>query len=88
MIFLLFILACLLLKKWALDRNEAKAEFTQEDLRKWWVAWCPECQLLMLSGDCYGGRWCDDLGEVEPVKCSLCETPVLEAPRDSYKVVP
>jgi hypothetical protein len=48
------------------------ANYTEEELKHWWVAKCPECRWEGLSRDAEGGRAIADTGDYDDVICPVC----------------
>lgn len=55
--------------------DAAKGEaptYTEEELKKWWIAVCPECKWSGLSRDCGGGGQIADTGDYDDPVCPEC----------------
>lgn len=48
--------------------------YSEEDLKKWWVAKCPKCGWEGLSRDCGGGYPIADTGDFDDPTCPKCDT--------------
>lgn len=48
--------------------------YSEEDLKKWWVAKCPKCGWEGLTRDCGGGRAIADTGDFDDPTCPKCDT--------------
>ena len=53
-------------------RPNLTIKYTEEDLKHWWVAKCPECGWEGLSRDADGGRAIADTGDYDDVICPVC----------------
>jgi len=47
-------------------------DYTEEELKKWWIAKCPECGWEGLSRDCAGGGQIADTGDYFDCLCPHC----------------
>ena len=47
-------------------------KYTEEELKKYWIAICPVCGWEGLSRDCYGGDAIADTGDYSDVICPRC----------------
>lgn len=46
--------------------------YTDEELKKRWIAVCPQCGWAGLSRDCHGGHPIADTGAYDDVTCPNC----------------
>lgn len=48
------------------------ANYTDDELEKWWIATCPRCGWEGLSKDCKGGEQIADTGDYDDCYCPEC----------------
>jgi len=48
--------------------------FTEEELKKYWIARCPECGWRSLSRDCDGFAQIADTGDYDNGLCPICKS--------------
>ena len=58
---------------------ERVAPYSEEELKKWWLAYCPKCGWKGLSRDCRGGEQLADTGDYSDVTCPVCDEIVVDA---------
>ena len=52
--------------------NSKKTTYTEEELSKWWLAYCPVCLWVGLSRDTIGGEQIADTGDYSDCYCPVC----------------
>ena len=54
-------------------------EYSEAELRQWWIALCNKCKWKGLSRDCAGGGTIADTGDFDDVLCPKCGKVVEDA---------
>ncbi len=57
---------------------KTKVKYSEEELKKWWLALCPKCGWNGLSRDCNGGNPMADTGDYSDVTCPVCDEIVID----------